>query len=63
MGLSITRKLNETLLIGDDIRIVVTRLTGRQVILNVTAPDSVRIDRPEARRAREERERREREAT
>lgn len=47
--LSITRRWNEEVCIGDDIVVRVSRIKGNQVILAITAPDNVRIDRRELR--------------
>ena len=44
----VTRKVNEELLIGNAVRIVVLEVSGRQVKLGIDAPDDVRIERREA---------------
>lgn len=45
--LVLTRKSGEELVIGDDIRITVTRISGNRVTLGISAPDNVRIVRGE----------------
>ncbi len=45
--LVLTRKVGEELVIGDTIRITVTRISGNRVTLGVAAPDDVRIVRGE----------------
>jgi len=45
--LILTRKLNEQILIGDDVVIEVTALTGSRVSLGIAAPDSVKVMRRE----------------
>jgi len=45
--LILTRRTGEDIVIGNDIRITVTRLRGDKVRLGITAPASVRIDRAE----------------
>lgn len=47
--LLLTRKRNETVLIGDDVEVTVVEITKSWVRLGVTAPDSVHIDRAELR--------------
>jgi len=44
----VTRKVNEELLIGKAVRIVVLRVSGRQVKLGIEAPGDVRVERLEA---------------
>jgi carbon storage regulator len=44
----VTRKVNEELLIGNAVRIVVLQVSGRQVKLGIDAPDDVRVKRLEA---------------
>jgi len=41
----VTRKINEELLIGNAVRIVVLEISGRQVKLGIDAPDDVRVTR------------------
>jgi carbon storage regulator len=45
--LCLTRKLNETIRINDDIEIVVIRLTGNRVKIGVQAPQDVKVLRGE----------------
>jgi carbon storage regulator len=49
--LILTRKLEEGIYIGDDIKIKVVSIDGGQVKLGITAPDSVIILREELVRA------------
>ena len=52
--LVLTRKAGESILIGDGIKLTITRIKGNQVCLGISAPPDVRIDREEvARRIRE----------
>lgn len=52
--LLLTRRIGEAIQIGDDIRIMVSEIKGRQVKLAIEAPRSMRIDREEiAKRIRE----------
>jgi carbon storage regulator len=48
--LVLTRKLNQSILIDGDIRVMVVELHGNQVRLGIDAPKSVRILREELRR-------------
>ena len=45
--LVLSRKLNEEIMIGDDIRIVVQRISGNRISLGIEAPSDVRIIRGE----------------
>lgn len=45
--LILTRRLGETIVIGDDIRITVTRIKGNQVRLGIQAPTGINIRREE----------------
>ena len=45
--LILTRRINETLMIGDDIKVMVTGISGNQVRIGITAPDDVKIYRSE----------------
>lgn len=47
--LVLTRRMGETLLIGNDIEVTVLGVQGNQVRLGVTAPREVRVDRQEIR--------------
>jgi len=45
--LILTRRVDETICIGDDIRITIWNVQGNQVRLGIQAPASVKIDREE----------------
>jgi len=45
--LILSRKQGEEILIGDNIRLVVNRISGKRVILGIAAPDGVHIVRGE----------------
>ena len=45
--LVLTRKLNETIIIGENIRVTITAIHGRQVRLAIEAPPEVAIAREE----------------
>jgi carbon storage regulator len=45
--LVLTRKTNETILLGDDIRIVILSVDGERVRIGIEAPRSMRIVRHE----------------
>lgn len=47
MALVLTRRRDETLLIGKDIRVTVVEIDGRQVRIAVEAPPEVKIWREE----------------
>lgn len=49
--LVLSRKVNERILIGDDIRITVVAARGNQIRIGIEAPDSVPILREELRRS------------
>jgi carbon storage regulator len=48
--LVLTRRIGETLKIGDDIIVTVLGVKGTQVKVGVVAPKGVRVDREEVRR-------------
>ena len=50
--LILTRKRNEAILIGDDIRIKVTSIGDGKVRIGIDAPASVAVDREEVRNAK-----------
>ena len=52
--LVLTRKIGETIRVGDDVRVQVLAIRGGQVRLGLTAPGDVRIFREEIFRAIEE---------
>jgi carbon storage regulator len=45
--LVLTRRLNEEIVIGEDITITVVAVQGEKVRLGISAPESVRVDRRE----------------
>lgn len=45
--LILTRKMNETLVIGDDIKITVLNINGNQVRIGIEAPKDVTVHRQE----------------
>lgn len=47
MGLVITRKLHESVRIGDGITVEIGKIAGDKVRLNITAPPNVKIIRTE----------------
>tara|TARA_Y100001951_G_scaffold11821_1_gene7603 strand:- start:190 stop:369 length:180 start_codon:yes stop_codon:yes gene_type:complete len=47
MGLSLTRKEGETIILGNDIKIEVRRIRASSVLLAITAPDNIRVLRGE----------------
>jgi carbon storage regulator len=47
MMLVLTRKLNEAIMIGDDIEITILAVEGEQIKLGINAPKSVDIHRKE----------------
>lgn len=47
--LILTRRVGETICIGDDITVMVLGVTGQQVRLGVVAPTDVAVDRSEVR--------------
>jgi carbon storage regulator len=53
MGLVLSRKKDEVIRIGDDITVMVIEIRGDKVRLKVDAPQSVRVDRDEIRRAKD----------
>ena len=48
--LVLTRKLNEEIVIGDNVRIVVLGVRGDRVKIGVIAPKEVPVTRPDSRR-------------
>lgn len=49
---SLTRRPDEYIMIGDHIKITVANVRGNNVLLRVTAPPEVRIDRGEVHEER-----------
>lgn len=47
--LVLSRHINESIIIGDDIVVTVVDIRGDKVRLGVTAPQAVRVDRDEVR--------------
>ena len=45
--LTLSRKVGETIVVGDNIRVTVTKVSGRRVALGVEAPKQVRVLRGE----------------
>jgi carbon storage regulator len=45
--LVLTRRIGETIVIGDGIEVLISAIKGRQVRLGITAPVSVRVARQE----------------
>lgn len=45
--LILTRRIGESIMIGDNIEIVVSSIKGRQAQVSITAPDEVKIYRKE----------------
>jgi carbon storage regulator len=45
--LVLSRKADESLFIGDDIKITVLDIRGGQVRIGITAPDSIKVHREE----------------
>ena len=51
--LAISRNIDQKILIGDDIEILVVRMRRGQVVLGITAPRTIPVDREEVRRAKQ----------
>jgi len=49
--LCVTRKIGESVLIGDNIRITIASIPGRQVRLAIEAPKDLKISRSEVNEA------------
>ena len=45
--LVLSRKSGQELVLGDNVRVTVTKISGNRVTLGITAPDNVRIIRGE----------------
>lgn len=45
--LNLTRRLNETIMIGDDVRIIVREIHASKVILGIEAPQNISVHRTE----------------
>lgn len=51
--LILARKTNETIMIGDNIKITVVEIRGDKVRLGIVAPENVKVDRKEIRTQKE----------
>ena len=51
--LVLTRRLNETLIIGDDIKVTILGINGSQVKMGIEAPKNISVDREEVRLRKE----------
>jgi carbon storage regulator len=51
--LCLTARAGDSILIGDDIRVVVTRISGGQAKICIDAPKSIPIDREKVRISKE----------
>lgn len=47
--LLLTRRIGETIVIGDNIKVMVLGVNGRQVKLGIEAPREIEVDREEIR--------------
>jgi len=47
MPLNITRKLGQSFIINDDIKVTVTKLDEREVRMAIHAPPNIKLDREE----------------
>jgi carbon storage regulator len=54
--LVLTRKVGESIVIGDDVLVHVTAVRGNKAQLAIEAPTSLRVDRSEVREARKRQE-------
>ncbi len=45
--LVLTRRLNETIVINDDIEITITKIDGHQIKLGIDAPKDIKVHRKE----------------
>jgi carbon storage regulator len=52
--LILTRRPGESILIGDDIKVTITKIRGRQISVGVEAPNDVAVDREEIREAKDD---------
>ena len=51
--LILTRRMGETILIGDDVAVTILGVNGSQVRIGVKAPKDVAVDREEVRRRKD----------
>jgi carbon storage regulator len=61
--LILTRRMGETILIGDDVAVTILGVNGSQVRIGVKAPKDVAVDREEVRRRKDDSGTREAEQT
>ncbi len=47
MGLNLMRRVGETIIVAEDIRITVKSIDGRQVQIEIDAPANISVDREE----------------
>ena len=52
--LVLSRKVGERIVIGDDVTLVVSRVSGNRVSIGIEAPDDVKVIRGELKRFRDE---------
>ena len=52
--LILTRRVGETIMIGDDITVTVLSVKGNQVRIGIEAPPQIVVDRSEVRERRQE---------
>jgi carbon storage regulator len=52
--LVLSRKLHESIIINDNIRVTIVQIKGDRVRLGITAPPEVRVDREEVARRLQE---------
>jgi carbon storage regulator len=55
MSLELTRKPGQVILIGHNIKVTVMEVKGQHVKIAIDAPNEVKVDRYEVRKAKEER--------
>ena len=53
--LCLTRRIGETILVGDQVAITVTRVKGRQVGLAIAAPKEIQVPRAELAERKDDR--------
>jgi carbon storage regulator CsrA len=49
--LVLSRRAGEEIMIGDNIRLIITRISGNRVTVGIAAPEKFQISRPELRPA------------
>lgn len=50
--LILTRRVGETIIIGDDVKVTICAVAGAQVRIGITAPKDIVVDREEIRERR-----------